>query len=212
MIRLVQRRLIIPRGDTGTFTIPVLAGADGTSVAVFSIIDPMTQSLIFQKEVAISGDKLQIELTHNETVNLPVGKFQWDIKCYVNPVYAENKVVNGEEVDSYYAAFDLPICEIRQTGDALLTNANVPSATLTAEQLNIITSALNDLTAALQQSNTNVSHYPTIIDGMWHVWDANSNEYVSTGVHAEPVMAGYVRQEDLEALSAQELQNIINNT
>jgi len=42
MIRLVQRRLIIPRGDTGIFTIPVLANSNGVGVAVFSIIDPLT--------------------------------------------------------------------------------------------------------------------------------------------------------------------------
>ena len=212
MIRLIQRRLIIPRGDTGTFTVPVLANVSGTGVAVFSIIDPMTQTLVFQKEAQVNGDKLEFELTHNETVNLPVGKYEWDIKYYIDPVYAENKVVNGQEVDSYYAAFGLPICEIKQTGDNLLTNSDSPSATLTPDQLNIITSALNDLTAALQQSNTNVTHYPTIIDKMWYVWDATADEYVNTGVRAEPLLNEYVRKEELEALTTQELQNIINNT
>ena len=212
MIRLVQRRLIIPRGDTGMFTIPVLANVTGAGVAVFSIIDPMTQTLIFQKEIQTNGEMLEIELTHNDTVNLPVGKYEWDIKYYIEPVYADNKVVNGQEVDSYYAAFGLPICEIKQTGDNLLTNSDSPNTTLTANQLNIITSALNDLTAALQQSNANVSHYPTIVDSYWHVWDAVQGQYVNTGVRAEPQMSEYIRKEDLAALTTQELQNIINNT
>ena len=47
---------------------------------------------------------------------------------------------------------------------------------------------------------------------MWYVWDAAANEYVNTGVRAEPLMTEYVRKEDLEALTTQELQNIINNT
>lgn len=212
MIRLVQRRLIIPRGDTGSFTIPVLANANGQGVAVFSIIDPMTQSLVFQKEVQTNGDTLEVELTHNETVNLPVGKYEWDIKYYIEPVYAENKVVNGQEVDSYYAAFGLPICEIKQTGDNLLAASDTPSTTLTPNQLDIITSALSDLTRALEQSNTNVTHYPVIIDKFWYVWSAATDEYVNTGVRAEPLMNEYVRKEELEALTTQELQNIINNT
>lgn len=32
------------------------------------------------------------------------------------------------------------------------------------------------------QSAENVLHYPTIIDGYWNVWDADSEQFVSTGV------------------------------
>jgi len=43
MIRLIQRRLIIPRGDTGSFTIPALKSMQPEDVAVFSIYDPLTK-------------------------------------------------------------------------------------------------------------------------------------------------------------------------
>ena len=113
MIRLIQRRLIIPRGDTGTFTVPVLATKNTGDVAVFSIIDTMTDKKVFEKIVNVSGDTMTIEFSHYDTVNLPVGKYVWDIKFYQNPEFMDGVLVNGVEVDSYYAAFTMPICEIR---------------------------------------------------------------------------------------------------
>jgi hypothetical protein len=40
MIRMIARRLIIPRGDTGQLTVPLLA-SDSTApqIAIFSILD-----------------------------------------------------------------------------------------------------------------------------------------------------------------------------
>ena len=34
------------------------------------------------------------------------------------------------------------------------------------------------------QSVTNVTHYPKVVDGYWYVWDASKNEYVNTNVDA----------------------------
>jgi len=82
MIRLIQRRLIIPRGDTGTFTVPVFATNNTGDVAVFSILDERTNSKIFEKLVQVSDKTMTIEFSHNDTVNLPVGKYVWDIKFY----------------------------------------------------------------------------------------------------------------------------------
>lgn len=40
MIRLIQRRLIIPRGDTGSFTIPMLENVSkANTIAIFSIFN-----------------------------------------------------------------------------------------------------------------------------------------------------------------------------
>jgi hypothetical protein len=49
MIRLIQRRLIIPRGDTGSFTIPTLGDVSNGDVAVFSIYDALTHKTVFEK-------------------------------------------------------------------------------------------------------------------------------------------------------------------
>lgn len=37
------------------------------------------------------------------------------------------------------------------------------------------------------QSATNVTHYPKVIDGYWHVWDASKNDYVNTNVDARGI-------------------------
>ena len=115
MIRLIQRRLIIPRGDTGSFTIPTLGTVEAGDVAVFSIFDPMTQSTVKEIIVPATEETITIPFTHEDTVNLTPKKYLWDIKIYKNPQYdEENLLVNGSEINSYYAAFSLPICEIRE--------------------------------------------------------------------------------------------------
>jgi hypothetical protein len=61
MIRLIQRRLIIPRGDTGSFTIPALMkAAPGTNIiAVFSIFNEIER--IWTKEYEVQNDTITIE-------------------------------------------------------------------------------------------------------------------------------------------------------
>lgn len=37
------------------------------------------------------------------------------------------------------------------------------------------------------QSETNVTHYPKVVDGYWYVWDASNAEYVNTNVDARGI-------------------------
>lgn len=184
MIRLVQRKLIIPRGDTGSFSIPVLPNTNSGDIAVFSILNPLKHERLFDKEIKEFGDSLQIRFTHEETVNLPAGQYNWDIKLYRNPVIENNILVSGEEIDSYYAAFSLPICEIRETGDNYIVSPDAPNSYLRPDQIEIITGAIAALNAAVEKTEQNVEHYPKIIDEQWYTWDAESGEYVATGVSA----------------------------
>lgn len=151
MIRLIQRRLIIPRGDTGTFTVPLLATAQTGDASVFTIFDQKTQKKVFEKIVNINGDALEIVFSHADTVNLPVGDYVWDIKFYKDPVIIDNVLVDGTEIDSYYAAFKLPVCEIRQTGDTLLIADDAPTSTIAPDQLNIILAATDEINAAKRE-------------------------------------------------------------
>ena len=94
MIRLIKRRLIVPRGDTGSFTIPTLTTVE---------------------EGDLTEDTITVYFTYNDTVNLKAGKYFWDIKLYLGPKYDEdNKLCGGDEVHSYYAGFELPIFEVRE--------------------------------------------------------------------------------------------------
>ena len=210
MIRLVQRTLIIPRGDTGFFTIPQIAAADPNNIAVFTIFDPIKHTKIFDKQVDASGEILTINFTHFDTVNLPVGKYKWDIKFYQNPTIIDDQLVDGTEVNSYYSAFSLPDCEIRQTGDQLLTADDAPVSTMSPSQLNIVNSLVAELQAVLAQIQSNVSHYPKIVDLYWHVWDAENQQWVNTGIKAQPAMDEYVRHDELASIGSDEINSIIN--
>lgn len=139
MVRLIQRRLIIPRGDTGSFSIPAISTINTGDITVFTIFSPLTQQKIFEKIINSTDSTITINFTHEETVNLPVGKYNWDIKFYKNPIFSEEILISGEEVDSYYAAYSLPECEIRQTGDNLL---NIEESTISTEQLTLLTTAI----------------------------------------------------------------------
>ena len=188
MIRLIQRRLIIPRGDTGSFSIPVLSKGGTNNIAVFTIFDETTRTKMFQKIISGEGDVLTIAFTHSDTVNLKPGKYVWDIKYYKNPEYIDDELVNGEEINSYYAGFSLPVCEIRETADNYLVSPEAPTATLSPEQLEIVTGAIHSLNEAIRKTQENVEHYPEIRDEVWYAWDAELDDYVNTGVRANGIV------------------------
>lgn len=158
MIRLIQRRLIIPRGDTGSFSIPALPDVKTGDVAVFTIFDSLRSSIIYQKIVEELQDLVTVRFEHQDTVNLPVGNYYWDIKIYKNPVFIDEELVDGEEIDSYYAAYSLPECEIRLTGDALLTADDAPNTTLTPETINFIKASLHELQELVKQAEDNATN------------------------------------------------------
>lgn len=123
MIRVIQRRLIIPRGDTGTFTLPLLPGTEQGDIAVFSIYDPLKKEVIYQRQYPITEEELNIPFEHEDTLEIePSNRYEWDVKIYKTPVYADGAntsdsktiPINGASIDSYYSAFSLPICEIRE--------------------------------------------------------------------------------------------------
>ena len=211
MIRIIQRRLIIPRGDTGSFSIPVLKQPNAGDIAVFTIFDCSTRTRMFQKQVAVEGDTISIAFTHTDTVNLKPGKYFWDIKFYANPVFVEDELVDGVEVDSYYAAYSLPDCEIRETADNYLVAPDGPDSYLTPEQLDIVTEAIAALQDAITKTETNVTHYPQIRDGVWYVWDAEVGDFVSTDSHT-PTKVSELENDAGYLTEHQDLSNYVQKT
>lgn len=119
MIRVIQRRLIIPRGDTGTFTLPLLPTAEQGDVAVFSIYDPLTKKTLLQKKVIVAESEISFEFERSWTIDIePSDRYEWDVRIYHEPVYENNDdttiPIDGSSIDSYYSAFGLPVCEIRE--------------------------------------------------------------------------------------------------
>lgn len=119
MIRLIQRRLIIPRGDTGSFTIPIQGTVGNGDSAVFYIYDPIYKQSVHAIKGIIANDVITVPFVREDTINLSPKKYLWDIVIYKNPQYEEGdesriRPINGDEINSYYAAFSLPVCEIRE--------------------------------------------------------------------------------------------------
>ena len=115
MIRLIRRHLIIPRGDTGSFSIPTLGKVSEGDIAVFGIFDPLTHKTVVMKIVAATEEYLTIPLESEDTINLIPKKYNWDISIYRNLQYdEEGELIGAAEVHSYYSAFKLPICEITE--------------------------------------------------------------------------------------------------
>ena len=116
MIRLIQRRLIIPRGDTGTFSIPMQGTMGENDVAILSVFEPLTHRTLFNKIGITEDNVLKFNFVAADTLNEePSKRYLWDIAIYRNAVYTLDpvEVTSAETVDSYYAAFKLPTCEIR---------------------------------------------------------------------------------------------------
>ena len=115
MIRLLKRRLIIPRGDTGSFSIPTLGMISDGDVAVFGIFDCLTHKTVLLKPIAATPTTLTFHFKREDTINLEPKKYYWDITIYRSPEYDEDgEFINAAEINSYYSAYKLPICEIKE--------------------------------------------------------------------------------------------------
>lgn len=115
MIRLIKRRLIIPRGDTGSFSIPTQGTVSENDIAIFTIFNPMTRKTELIKIIQASAPTLTFSFNSEDTYNIEPGKYNWDVTIYKEPQYDEEGVLIGAtEVNSYYSAFKLPICEITE--------------------------------------------------------------------------------------------------
>lgn len=140
MIRLLNRKLIIPRGDTGTFSVPVLSDIDlNNCIAFFTIFDNRTQKRLLQKQAEIMNQLITINIQHTDTINLAAGCYYWDIRFWKDPIIIDGVIINGTEVHSYYAAYSLPVCEIKETGDNFIQLDTKP---LSSEQINLLSTTI----------------------------------------------------------------------
>ena len=113
MIRLIGRKLIIPQGDTGMFTIPTQGTVSQGDTAIFSVYDNLTHKTIIEKTIEATNETLTFEFESNDTLisidNEPIEpddrgyRYSWDIT-----------IKRSNSIDSYYAGFSLPSCLIKR--------------------------------------------------------------------------------------------------
>ena len=121
MIRLIRRKLIIPQGDTGTFTIPMQGTMTENDKAIISIYDELTHTVVLEKEMTQNENTLSYTFSSEDTVNIEPdeseygGRYRWDITIQREPIRDENdNIIGYSDIDSYYAAFTLPPCIIKR--------------------------------------------------------------------------------------------------
>ena len=115
MIRIIGTRLLIPKGDTGFFSLPNKGIFSEGDVAVFAVKDPLTQTTVIEKLLDASSPFLLIEIEKEDTMELMSGKYFWDVKIYRHPIYDEdNYLIDAVEIDSYYSAFEQPLLIIKE--------------------------------------------------------------------------------------------------
>lgn len=119
MIRVVQRKLIIPQGDTGEFSIPTQGTVSAGDVAILAIYDNLTHQTVLEKKIEATPEILTFNFAMEDTLNIEPddrgSRYSWDIVIQRNPLYDENdKLIHCDSVDSYYAAFKLPSCVIKR--------------------------------------------------------------------------------------------------
>ena len=119
VIRLIQRRLIIPQGDTGTFTIPMQGTMEQGDKAIISIYDNLTHTVVLEKPMEKEEDKLSYTFASEDTANIEPddrgSRYSWDVTI-MRGVQEDgnNNIISCSSVDSYYAAFGLPPCVIKR--------------------------------------------------------------------------------------------------
>ena len=118
MIRLIQRRLIIPQGDTGTFTIPTQGSVSEGDQAIFAIYDNLTHTTVLEKQIAATNDTLTFSFEAADTIDIEPddrgSRYSWDITLMRDPIYENEELVGYGDIDSYYSAFRLPPCVIKR--------------------------------------------------------------------------------------------------
>ena len=143
---------------------------------------------------------LNIAFSHGDTVNLKPGKYLWDIKFYTNPQFVDDELVNGDEIDSYYAGFILPECEIRQTGDALLTSDDAPTSTISPETLNIINAAISE---ALRSERIAAEAAETTVEKAAEAAESATSASTSASAAEQSAALAVARVNEIENLSVE---------
>lgn len=161
MIRLIRRRLIIPRGDTGSFSIPTKGTIEEGDIAIFGIFDTLTHNTVLCKAIYATSSTLTFTFNTKDTINLEPKKYNWDITIYHKPEFDEDGMLIGAvETNSYYAAYKLPICEIKEVAlDMSLERRRTRDLLLDAENPSAPTSYVSNIRTIYPWENMQLSFF-----------------------------------------------------
>lgn len=98
MVQIDERgNITLPRGDTMTFTLTLenVSFPEG-SVAVFAVRNG--SETVLSKIFPIDEDnEIVVRVANNDTRDLPLGRYRWDVRLITNPEYDENNHIRAED-------------------------------------------------------------------------------------------------------------------
>ena len=92
-----------------------------------------------------------------------------------DPIYAWVYLHEGEDDGETVYMVTIPIKKRPQPSEEQPTPV----------EQSAIDQAIAALNIAVEKADEAITHYPTIIDGTWHVWDVTAEAYADTGVEAQ---------------------------
>jgi hypothetical protein len=107
MIRVIGNRIILNKGDTGTFSIPNIYKHEDSDndVAVFVVYDKMYKTKIIEKLDTNNEEFLVFSFNSEDTQDIEPRTYYWDIIVYHEPIYNEDGIpMSGSCVNSYYGS------------------------------------------------------------------------------------------------------------
>ena len=106
-----DKSIIIPRGDTGVFTVSITGEIQPDAVPIFAVSNSFGHTYI-AKQCDISDGVVTVALDNADTKNISGGEYNWDIRLVTrrnadnnDDIYASNDIV---AIDSIFSANGLP--------------------------------------------------------------------------------------------------------
>lgn len=105
MIRIIGKRLIMAKGDTGKIVLPNISNYNQYAVAVLTVYDPLYRTKVIEKITRANEEFLSFSFDAVDTQQLEPRSYNWDVTIYLKPLFDEDGFpIDGEEVHSYYGS------------------------------------------------------------------------------------------------------------
>ena len=95
--------IYLSRGDTASFTVTAtgytFAAADRAVLSIKSSAGKVVYEKYFRLDTSLGNGVFLVELKNEDTDDLPVGAYSWDVRYVINPAYdSSGRIVDGDQV------------------------------------------------------------------------------------------------------------------
>ena len=99
MFKVEGTTITLSRGDTGEVTIAATGYAfQSNDRALFTVRQASTKEVKMRRILQITDNTVTVTFVNSDTDSLDSGKYEWDIRYVINPIYEEGEIVDGDEV------------------------------------------------------------------------------------------------------------------